>query len=86
MSVDLRDNEVSMTVEAIKDAISELPAGEKVALASWLNLQTMDGWDKEMAADFSPDGPGQHVVERIKSEIRAGKFRPMRESRPRTAE
>jgi hypothetical protein len=75
-----------MTVDAIKDAISELPPGDKAALASWLNLQTMDQWDQEMARDFAPGGRGYHVVERVKADIRAGKFRPMSEGEPRIDE
>jgi len=31
-----------MTVDAIKDAITGLPDEDKIALATWLSLQTMD--------------------------------------------
>jgi hypothetical protein len=75
-----------MTVEAIKEAISELPPDDQLALASWLNTQTMDEWDREMARDFTPGGRGYHVVERVKADIRAGKSRPMSEGRPHPPE
>ena len=66
-----------MTVDAIKDAIAGLPDEEKVALATWLSLQTMDDWDRQMAQDFSSGGRGVHVIDKVKADIRAGKFRPM---------
>jgi hypothetical protein len=66
-----------MTVDAIKDAITGLPDEDKIALATWLSLQTMDGWDRQMARDFAPGGRGFHVIEKVKADLRAGKFRPM---------
>ena len=72
-----------MTVDAIKDAITGLPDEDKIALARWLSLQTMDEWDQQMALDFAPGGRGVHVIEKVKADIRAGKFRPM-SSPPRT--
>ena len=66
-----------MTVEAIKDAIAALPEVDKVALAAWLNLQTMDEWDREMQRDFSPGGKGRHLAGKIRASIAAGKFRQM---------
>jgi hypothetical protein len=71
------------TVEAIKEAIAALPDDDKVRLAAWLNLQTMDEWDKEMLRDFSPSGRGYHLVEKVKAEIHSGKFRPMADDKPR---
>jgi hypothetical protein len=68
-----------MTIEAIKDAIAGLPQDSQVALAAWLNLQTMDGWDKEMQSDFTHGGRGHHVVERVKAQISAGQFQPIAE-------
>ena len=70
-----------MTLEALKQAIAELPEEEKTALATWLNEQEMDEWDRQMQKDFSPGGRGVRVVEKVKADIRAGKFRPMDEGR-----
>ena len=64
-----------MTVEAIKEAIADLPAEEKVSLAAWLNLQTMDDWDKQMEQDFSPGGRGMAFVEQVQREIGEGEAR-----------
>ncbi len=66
-----------MTLEALKEAIAELPREEKTALASWLNEQEMDAWDRQMQQDFSPGGGGAHVVDQVKAAVRAGKFRPL---------
>ena len=66
-----------MTVDAIKDAITGLPDEDRIALATWLSLQTMDEWDRQMARDFAPGGRGVHVMEKVKADIRAGKFGPM---------
>jgi hypothetical protein len=68
-----------MTLEALKQAIAELPADEKAALATWLNEQEMDGWDRQIRTDFSAGGRGMRVVEKVKADIRGGKFRPMDE-------
>lgn len=70
-----------MTLDALKQAIAELPEEEKTALATWLNEQEMDEWDRQMQKDFSPGGRGVRVVEKVKADIRAGKFRPMDEGR-----
>jgi hypothetical protein len=66
-----------MTVEAIKHAITGLPDEDKIALATWLSLQTMDEWDQQMARDFAPGCRGVHVIDKVKADIRAGKFSPM---------
>ena len=70
-----------MTLDAIKEAIAELPTKKKAALAAWLSEQEMDEWDREMKKDFSPGGRGMRLVEKVKADIRAGKFRPMDEGR-----
>lgn len=66
-----------MTIDALKGAITGLPDEDKIALAAWLNIQTMDEWDQQMARDFAPGGRGSHVMEKVKRDIRAGKFTPM---------
>jgi hypothetical protein len=56
-----------MTLEALKQAIAQLPAEEKAALATWLNEQEMGEWDRQMQRDFSPVGRGMRVVEKVKA-------------------
>ena len=68
-----------MTVEAIKQAISTLPAEQRHSLASWLNQIDYDDWDRQMVQDFSPGGRGMVLVERVKREIAQGKAVPFKE-------
>jgi len=68
-----------MTVEAIKEAIAELPEEERASLASWIAERENDEWDKQMVKDFSPGGRGSHLVDKINRQIDEGKFRPMSE-------
>lgn len=62
-----------MTVEAIKNAITALPAEERHSLASWLNELEYDAWDKQMVKDFSAGGRGMALVEKVKREIGEGR-------------
>lgn len=64
-------------LDAIKEAIAELPSDEKLSLAAWLNLQDCDDWDREMMRDFSAGGAGHRLVDAVKTDIRAGKYSPM---------
>ena len=64
-------------LEAIKKAIGGLPDHERAALASWLNLNEMDDWDREMQRDFSEGGKAHGLAARIRAQIRQGEFAPM---------
>lgn len=68
-----------MTIEAIKEAIVELSEEQRHTISVWLNQMDSDEWDKQMAKDFSPGGRGAHLVEKVKADIAAGKFRPVEE-------
>ncbi len=68
-----------MTVEAIKEAISELGADEKTSLAAWLIEQDAAEWDRQMEEDFSPGGAGMALFEEAKAELHAGRVKPMDE-------
>ena len=68
-----------MTVEAIKEAIAELPEDQRHYLAVWLNELDYDDWDKEMVRDFSPGGRGMALAEKVKRKIAEGKSRPLEE-------
>jgi hypothetical protein len=70
-----------MTVDAIKEAISQLPDDERHSLAAWLNEVDYDEWDRKMVTDFSAGGRGMALVEAIKSEVRQGKAVPFEEGR-----
>jgi hypothetical protein len=68
---------MEMSLEAVKEAIGNLPEQDRVALAAWLNFNSMDDWDREMQRDFSPGGRAHHLIEKIRTEIREGQFGPM---------
>jgi len=66
-----------MTVEAIKEAIAGLREDERYSLAAWIQELDYDAWDRQMIKDFSAGGRGADMVEKIKADIAAGKFRPV---------
>ena len=68
-----------MTVEGIKGAIAELPDAVRHSLSVWLTELDYDDWDKQMATDFSPGGRGARLVEKVKANMAAGRFRPVEE-------
>ncbi len=61
-----------MTLEAIKEAIADLPATDKATLVTWLNAQDNEEWDREIEADFSNDGPGMSLLAQWDREIKTG--------------
>jgi hypothetical protein len=61
-----------MTVEAIKEAIVDLPATEKTSPASRLYAQDSEEWNRQMEADFSADGRGMDLLDQWDSDIRDG--------------
>ena len=68
-----------MTVEAIKDAIQQLPEEDRTSLVAWLSEMEYDVWDKQMVGGFSPGGRGSKWVEEVKREAATGASRPLEE-------
>jgi hypothetical protein len=68
-----------MTLEAIKEAIEQLPPEEQTVLASWLSERDWKSWDEQIARDFSPGGRGASLLAELEQEIADGKSRPMDE-------
>jgi hypothetical protein len=68
-----------MTLEAIKEAITELPLDEKTRLATWLLRQEMEEWDRQIEEDFSPGGRGMALLEEATADVREGRVKPMDE-------
>ena len=68
-----------MTLEAIKQAITELPELEKTSLVAWLNEQDAKAWDNQIEEDFSEGGAGMALLERWDAEIKAGRSVPLEE-------
>jgi hypothetical protein len=69
-----------MTLEGIKDAITELPRDQKTRLAAWLLQQDMEEWDRQIQNDFSPGGPGMALLEEAEADVRNGRAKPMDET------
>jgi hypothetical protein len=72
---------MSMELAEIQRAIEELPREQQTALAAWLAERDQAEWDAEIERDFSPGGAGMKVLEEMKADARAGKFRPFEEGR-----
>jgi hypothetical protein len=70
-----------MKLRNIKDAIEQLPDAELRQLLEWLDERQQLAWDAEMVRDFAPDGRGAALVENVKADVRAGKFKPMNDRR-----
>jgi hypothetical protein len=68
-----------MTMEAIKEAIAELPPAEKTRLATWLLQQDLEEWDRQIQEDFSPGGRGMALLEEARADVREGRVKPMDE-------
>jgi hypothetical protein len=68
-----------MTLEAIKQAISELPEQDKTSLVAWLNEQEARAWDKQIEEDFSEGGAGMALLENWDAEIRTARSVPLEE-------
>jgi len=70
---------VGMTLEGIKQAIAELPEGERTSLVAWLNERDAKAWDKQIEDEFSEGGAGMAVLEKWDAEIKTGKSMPLEE-------
>jgi hypothetical protein len=68
-----------MTLQAIKQAISELPEQDKTSLVAWLNEQEAEAWDKQIEEDFSEGGAGMALLEKWNAEIKTGRSVPLEE-------
>jgi hypothetical protein len=66
-------------MEAIKEAITELPRAEKTRLAAWLLQQDAKEWDRQIQEDFSSGGRGMTLLEEAKADVREGRVKPMDE-------
>jgi hypothetical protein len=71
-----------MDFAEIQHAIEELPKEQQAALAVWMAERDQADWDAEIERDFAPGGPGVALLDEMKADVRAGKFRPFEEGRP----
>ena len=66
-------------MEAIKEAIEQLPPEQQTVLASWLSERDWKAWDEQIERDFSGGGCGMPMLAELEREIAEGKTRPMQE-------
>jgi hypothetical protein len=71
-----------MDLAEIQHAIEQLPKDQQTALAVWLAERDQTEWEAELERDFSPGGDGRKLLEEMRADAHAGKFRPFEESRP----
>lgn len=71
-----------MNLAEIQRAIETLPKDQQAALAAWLSERDQAQWDAEIERDFSPNGAGMALLEDMKVDDRAGRFRPFQQGRP----
>jgi hypothetical protein len=65
-----------MDLSEIQRAIETLPKDQQAALAAWIAARDEAEWDAEIERDFSAGGAGIALLEEMKADARAGKFRP----------
>ncbi len=68
-----------MTIEAIKEAIADLPPDEKTRLAAWVIEQDLEEWDRQIQNDFSPGGRGMALLQEAQADAREGRSKPLDE-------
>ena len=71
-----------MDLADIQRAIETLPKEQQAALAAWISAQDQAEWAAEIERDFSPGGADTVLLEEMKADARADKFRPFEQSRP----
>jgi hypothetical protein len=71
-----------MDLAEIQHAIEQLPKVQQAALAAWLAERDQAEWDAEIERDFAAGGAGIALLDEMKADVRAGRFRPFEEGRP----
>jgi hypothetical protein len=67
---------MTQIVEKIVSEVKTLPEAELDEFLGWLaefEVERMDTWDKEIAADCQPGGRLQGLLDRVKDDIATGK-------------
>jgi hypothetical protein len=72
-----------MDLAEIQHAIAELPKEQQAALAAWLAERDQSEWEAQIERDFAPGGAGVALLEEMKRDVRASKFRPFDEGQPK---
>jgi len=57
----------------IREEIMSLPPSRRGELLRWLIEMDKRDWDRELEQDFSGDGPGVPLLDKVKADFRAGR-------------
>jgi hypothetical protein len=71
-----------MDLAEIQQAIETLPKEQQIKLAVWLAERDQTQWESEIDRDFAPGGAGTTLLDEMKADARAGKFRPFEQGPP----
>jgi hypothetical protein len=65
--------EKTASTQQIQQAILTLSDIEKTSLLHWFIQTDQQLWDQQLETDFSENGPGAALLERIKTDFQAGR-------------
>jgi len=65
-----------MSIEQIENAIASLPREDFMRLAEWFAEFEAEQWDGQIEEDHRA-GRLDHVIERVRSDIAAGRSKPL---------
>jgi hypothetical protein len=66
-------NIISISTQKIQKAILMLSDTEKTSLLNWFIQTDRQLWDQQIEADFSENGPGADLLDRIKKDFHEGR-------------
>jgi len=74
---------MNMDIREIQSAIEGLPADQQRTLLDWLAERDQQHWDAQIEEDFSENGGGMQLLDRVKRQVQQGDSVPMQEGRTR---
>ena len=74
---------MNMDLREIQSVIEGLPAEQQQKLLDWLTERDLQRWDDQIEQDFSGDGAGMELLDRVKRQVEHGHSAPMSEGRNR---
>ena len=66
-------NDSIVAENQIRKEIMSLPPNRRGELLCWLIEMDKRDWDRELEEDFSSNGPGVPLLDRVKADFRAGR-------------
>ena len=69
-------HELTMSLQELESAVTQLPADELTAFSRWFEEYLADAWDRQIEADI-PAGRLDEAGQRADAEFEAGRCRPL---------